>query len=254
MNILSYNLECPFLGVNSYDDRLDLIVDKILMNNITLILLQELFVFSFFGLRLFEKVDYMEDKLRKGGYKYFIRASENWIFQNSGLFVASKYPILQVGEIYFPQHEREEFFTKKGALIFKIKGFDITFVNTHLHCMRSDRYNEIRKEQLQQIKDELIKYNITQDIIIGGDLNIDGRSKNEVNMLNNILNLFNNSQDIFSYYKEIPITSPPNSRLDYIVYYGKKNKIINGRLFNANTIDKIVSDHIGIIGLLLPTA
>lgn len=253
MNILSYNTECPFFGVNSYNDRLDLIIDKILMNNITILLLQELFICSFMGIRLFAKVDYMENRLRDGGYGYFMRASDNWIFQNSGLFVASKYPIMHISEIYFPQHEREEFFTRKGALIFQVEGYDITFVNTHLHCMhQNDKYDKIRMEQLQQIKDELIRHNITQEIIIGGDMNIDGKEENEKYMVNKLINLFKNGQDIFDNYSEIPVTSPPNSRLDYIVYYGKKNKIINGKLFNANTLDKIVSDHIGVIGLLVP--
>lgn len=253
MNVLSYNTECPFLGVGSYDDRLNIIVDKVLLNNITLLLFQELFVFSFLGAKLFTKVDYMEDKLRDGGYNYFIRGSDNWIFQNNGLFVASKYPINKISEIYFPQHEGEEFFTKKGALIFQIKGYDVTFVNTHLHCMhQTDKYNQIRIEQLNQIKDELKRHNITQEILVGGDMNIDGRSTKEDFMVKKMINLFDNGQDIFENNEDIPITSPPDSRLDYIIYYGKKNKIINGELFNANTINTIVSDHIGVIGLLVP--
>ena len=250
MEILSYNVECPFFGVTSYEDRLDMIIDKIMLNNITLILLQEVFICSFLGIQLFSKVGYVEGKLREGGYEYFWGASDNWIFQNSGLFIASKYPIIPITEIHFPHHEGEEFFTQKGALIFKVKGFDITFVNTHLHCMhQSSKYDEIRKEQLLQIKDVLKGRNITKNILIAGDMNIDQKSKKEKFMVDFLIGLFENGKDIFN--NNIPITSPPNSRLDYMIYYGRKYYFINEKLFNANSLDKIVSDHIGIVGKIV---
>jgi len=246
MEILSYNIQCPFFGINSYNDRLDIIINNILLNNITVILFQEVFICSFLWMRLFGKVDYVEGKLREGGYGYFWGADDNWIFQNSGLFIASKLPIHPIAELHFPQHEGEEFFTRKGALIFMIN--DIIFVNTHLHCMhQSPKYDKIRMEQLGQIKDFLLERNITKNILLAGDMNLDERNNNETHMVDYLINLFENGKDVFDDYWEKPITSPPDSRLDYIIYYGMKYRFINGRLFNANTLDKIVSDHIGIV-------
>ena len=248
MNLLSYNLECPFFGIGRYEERIDTFIETLVVQNFTILLLQEIFTFSVIGLDIFSKSSYIENKLQNIGYNHFLKSSPNWIFQNSGLFIASKIPIFQIDEITYPHHEREEYFTRKGAIIFR-KG-DITFVNTHLHCMNQlPKFSLIRRQQLLQIKETLLKHNITKNIVLAGDLNIDCRDKTELDDYNFLINLFPNGKDVLK--PPFLVTSPPDGRLDYIIYYGKNYSFISSGILDANG-KIVVSDHLGIFGVLFP--
>jgi endonuclease/exonuclease/phosphatase family metal-dependent hydrolase len=242
MDILTYNIYCPFLGPSSYDERIDKIVSDILEYNLTVVFLQEVFIFSLFGYKIFGKDNLLEEKLRNIGFNYFLKSSEVYFFQNPGLFVASKYPIRLVNEVIYPQKKCREMFTTKGALIFQIdneKWKNITWVNTHLHCM--SEYDDIRMEQLNQIKQQLELKNINNDIFLIGDLNID--SINQQKYYLQIMSLFENGIDVYKNEHYHPVTSPPDERLDYIIYYGKNIEFIGNKLVISDA-----SDHYGVIG------
>jgi len=53
MEIITYNVQSPFLGISNYEERLDLIINKIAQYNATIILFQEVFIMSLFTMKIF---------------------------------------------------------------------------------------------------------------------------------------------------------------------------------------------------------
>jgi endonuclease/exonuclease/phosphatase family metal-dependent hydrolase len=248
MEIITYNVQSPFLGISNYEERLDLIINKIAQYNATIILFQEVFIMSLFTMKIFSKDNYIKSSLQNIGYSYFAQSTSTANMQNSGLFIAGHYPIEIIDEIAYPQHEEDERFTTKGAIIFRIDHPEynkLTIINTHLHCMNYiDEYSQIRMEQLQQIKDTLIKHNIFDNIVICGDLNIDSINEPTYKYYEKLMELFPDGKDSFA--PPFPITNPPDARIDYIVYYGKDFEFDNTRIVNANSDSLEASDHLGI--------
>jgi len=234
MEIITYNVQSPFLGISNYEERLDLIINKIAQYNATIILFQEVFIMSLFTMKIFSKDNYIKSSLQNIGYSYFAQSTSTANMQNSGLFIAGHYPI--------------ERFTTKGAIIFRIDHPEynkLTIINTHLHCMNYiDEYSQIRMEQLQQIKDTLIKHNIFDNIVICGDLNIDSINEPTYKYYEKLMELFPDGKDSFA--PPFPITNPPDARIDYIVYYGKDFEFDNTLIVNANSDSLEASDHLGI--------
>jgi endonuclease/exonuclease/phosphatase family metal-dependent hydrolase len=229
MEIITYNIQCPFLGISNYEERLDLIINKIAQYNATIILFQEVFIMSLFTMKIFSKDNYIKTRLQNIGYSYFAQSTSTTNMQNSGLFIAGHYPIEVIDEIAYPQHEEDERFTTKGAIIFRIDHpvyKRLTIINTHLHCMNYiDEYSLIRMKQLQQIKDTLIKHNVFDNIVICGDLNIDSINEPTYKYYEKLMELFPDGKDSFA--PPFPITNPPDARIDYIVYYGKEFEFDN---------------------------
>ena len=60
MEIITYNIQSPFLGISNYEERLDLIINKIALYNATVILFQEVFIMSLFTMKIFSKDNYIE--------------------------------------------------------------------------------------------------------------------------------------------------------------------------------------------------
>jgi endonuclease/exonuclease/phosphatase family metal-dependent hydrolase len=100
-------------------------------------------------------------------------------------------------------------------------------------------------EQLHQIKDTLIKYNIFDNILLCGDLNIDSINQTTYKYYEKLLELFPNGKDSFA--QPFPITNPPDARIDYIVYYGNEFEFHNTQIVNSNSDSLEASDHLGII-------
>jgi endonuclease/exonuclease/phosphatase family metal-dependent hydrolase len=252
MEIITYNVQSPFLGISNYEERLDLIINRIALYNATIILFQEVFIMSIFTMKIFSKDNYIKTRLQKLGYSHFAQSTSTTNMQNAGLFIAGHYPIEVIDEIEYPQREADERFTTKGAIIFRIGAPEykrLTIINTHLHCMNYiDEYSRIRMEQLQQIKDTLIKHNIFDNIVICGDLNIDSINKNTYKYYEKLMELFPDGKDSFA--PPFPITNPPDARIDYIVYYGRDFEFDNTLIVNANSDSLEVSDHFGIKTLL----
>ena len=248
MDIITYNIQSPFLGISNYEKRLDLIINKIALYNATIVLFQEVFIMSLFTMRIFSKDNYIKTRLEKLGYSYFTQSKSTVNMQNAGLFIAGHYPIEVIDEIAYPQREADERFTTKGAIIFRIYHPEykrLTIINTHLHCMNYiDEYSQIRMQQLQQIKYTLIKHNIFDNIIICGDLNIDSINKTTYKYYEKLMELFPNGKDSFA--QPFPITNPPDARIDYIIYYGQDFEFDNTQIVNANSGNLEASDHLGI--------
>lgn len=59
MEIITYNIQCPFLGISNYEERLDLIAQY----NATIILFQEVFIMSLFTMKIFSKDNYIKTHL-----------------------------------------------------------------------------------------------------------------------------------------------------------------------------------------------
>jgi endonuclease/exonuclease/phosphatase family metal-dependent hydrolase len=248
MEIITYNVQSPFLGISNYDERLDLIINKISLYNATIVLFQEVFIMSIFTMKIFSKDNYIKTCLQSLGYSYFTQSKSTTNMQNAGLFIAGHYPIKVIDEITYPQSEADERFTTKGAIIFQIdhpKYKRLTIINTHLHCMNYiDEYSHIRMQQLQQIKDTLIKHNIFDNIVICGDLNIDSINETTYKYYEKLMELFPDGKDSFA--PPFPITNPPDARIDYIVYYGRDFEFDNTQIVNANSDSLEASDHLGI--------
>jgi len=106
-------------------------------------------------------------------------------------------------------------------------------------------------QQLQQIKDTLIKHNVFDNIVICGDLNIDSIDQTTYKYYKKLIELFPNGKDSFTH--PFPITNPPDARIDYIVYYGKEFEFHNTQIVDANRYKSHsdlysleASDHLGI--------
>ena len=252
LNVITYNLFTPFLGSHYQNERLDIFTNNVINIDVELLLLQEIFIFSFLGFKTYGHENYLENKL-KPHFPYILHSSPTFIFQNPGLFIASKYPIYLIDEIFFNDHERQEYFTTKGALIFNItkNNHNLTVINTHLHCQNNlPKYSLIRRTQLRVIKESLERNNIYNNFLLAGDLNIDCKDPKEKKDYYFIKELFNTTmKDVFDNELIIPTTSIPNSRLDYLLYFGDKYSI-SGKVIDLSSDKVLISDHFGVYGSL----
>jgi endonuclease/exonuclease/phosphatase family metal-dependent hydrolase len=253
MKILTQNIWTPLVGSENDIMRIDTFASAV--TNYDVIMVQEVFIFTMFCLRLWGHDLYLETKLRENGFQYFLKGKKASWMQNNGLFVASKYPLELISELNFPDREDDEMFTRKGALIFKIKESefrkDPVFINTHLHCGDGNPlYEKIRFNQLMQISKELYAKNITSDIILGGDLNINGLSGNRSNEreYRNLVGIYGTMHDplrLTDY-----VTCPPDARLDYLLlinndylWFENPNVVILGQ---SDDLPNGISDHYGV--------
>jgi endonuclease/exonuclease/phosphatase family metal-dependent hydrolase len=103
--------------------------------------------------------------------------------QDSGLFIASKYPMEVLGQVIFKDCAKSDCFASKSAIIVEMtfpNEKKIQMINTHLQAWNEPETFAIRKKQLLQIKEMMAvhaKPGIPQ--ILVGDLNIDGKIEPE---------------------------------------------------------------------------
>ena len=92
-------------------------------------------------------------------------------FINSGLFIASRYQIENIKGINFRDCDVFDCLSKKAAIRFSIqeKGYKYNLIVTHLQDATFDLTGTVRKNQLKQIKNDLVED--STDAILG-DLNI----------------------------------------------------------------------------------
>ena len=94
---------------------------------------------------------------------------------NNGLWLLSKHPIVARDSIYFLSAAHSDKMAQKGALFARInkdgKQYDV--IGTHVQAQEGELYTQIRNEQFQQIRQELIDKHHIRGIalFIAGDLN-----------------------------------------------------------------------------------
>ena len=104
---------------------------------------------------------------------------------DSGLMVASKHPMEVLDQVIFDKCTVTDCASSKSAILVEITlpvGKKVQLVNTHLQAWDKPEAIEVRKSQLQQIKDMLKAHSrpgIPQLLV--GDLNIDGKITTEFN-------------------------------------------------------------------------
>jgi endonuclease/exonuclease/phosphatase family metal-dependent hydrolase len=104
-------------------------------------------------------------------------------FLDSGLMIASKYPVKILDQVVFEDCVFSDCFASKSAIIIEVTLPDnkkIQMLNTHLQAWNEPKAVAVRKRQLLQIK-TMMKANAeigTAQILVG-DLNIDGKDDPE---------------------------------------------------------------------------
>jgi endonuclease/exonuclease/phosphatase family metal-dependent hydrolase len=103
--------------------------------------------------------------------------------QDSGLFIASKYPMEVLDQVIFKDCAKSDCFASKSAIMVEITFANekkIQMINTHLQAWNEPETFAVRKKQLRQIK-EMMAVHLRPGIpqILVGDLNIDGKVEPE---------------------------------------------------------------------------
>lgn len=103
--------------------------------------------------------------------------------QDSGLFIASKFPMQVLDQVIFKDCAKSDCFASKSAIIVEITLSNekkVQMINTHLQAWNEAETFAVRKKQLQQIK-EMMAVHLRPGIpqILVGDLNIDGKVEPE---------------------------------------------------------------------------
>ncbi len=172
LSILSWNtfLIPPPFNITKQDERADLMAKKLLAINHDIIFFQEAFLDS--------KREHIINDL-KPEYPYSAAPEKGTgliQFQDSGLFIVSKYPMKVLEQVIFEDCSGSDCFASKSAIIVEISLPDnnkLQMIDTHLQGW--DEVN-IRQKQLLQIK-MMMKRNAQFGIaqVLVGDLNIDGK-------------------------------------------------------------------------------
>ena len=108
-------------------------------------------------------------------YQYGPANKNNLPFRtNSGLWVVSKIPLMELGEIQFSRCKGFDMVARKGAVLFQgtFEGARFQLLTTHL---QADHSHELRVKQCDEIRDHLLNKYYCADIpqLICGDFNID---------------------------------------------------------------------------------
>ncbi len=178
--------------IEPWQNRVNQVAKTILEENADIVCLQEVYDYN--------SAVALTDFLKAGGYKYFYYdIGKKSLKVNSGLFVASKYPVKNA---HFTSHKNskndlESFFVNKGFFDFEIwTGRQKTahiFV-THLQHSTNDLNppkidQKIRKEQLKAILTEIEKDKDTPVLLVG-DFNMtpeEYKSLEEISQFQNFL-------------------------------------------------------------------
>tara|TARA_Y100000389_G_scaffold92630_1_gene89396 strand:+ start:463 stop:1332 length:870 start_codon:yes stop_codon:yes gene_type:complete len=158
--------------------------------------------------------------------------------EHSGLLIISKYPIILSDFEIYDKSNFTCLMTNKGIqyVTIKVNNDYISLINTHLQSS-FNRYNlqyqNTTINQINFIKDYLIKYNIKNCLIIG-----------DFNLKEEYMDLFlhDNSEFKVPYnYKNLVSLAKENELLDYFVFY---NDIFQDKKINFKICNNIYySDH-----------
>lgn len=155
------------------NERTSFIVDHIAKSDYDVVFLQEAFMGSFHR-KLRQKTSDVFP------FQYYLgkKLISPTIF-GSGVYVLSKYPIVETKRTYFKNCAVADCFASKGALFVTIQlpsGKKINFISTHMQAGQFPKRSRIRMKQLHQIRELIDQHHADEiPIVLLGDMNIDAK-------------------------------------------------------------------------------
>jgi len=178
LQILTWNVQMlPRMGSmfsssfrKMQSERTEWIIEHIENSDYDIILLQECFDNRF--------IDAAQDRLANKYPHSILPDRPHWYKLSNGLMILSKYRLEKKENIVFKKLSQADIFAAKGAVLAKvhIDTQSLYIINTHLQAdYESNRYQDLRRAQLQHIKKELIEPHIDSNakLLVAGDLNIE---------------------------------------------------------------------------------
>lgn len=171
LKILSWNIYMlPYLSMlNNNENRAKAIAEKLNETDYQIIVFQEAFTSK--SRRLLSK-KLMKSYPFQYGPANKLRLPS--LFTNSGLWVVSKIPLTELGQIRFSVSYGFDMIARKGAVLFggEHRGKKFQILTTHLQADGSDM---LREMQCNEIKEKLLNryYKDSVPQLICGDFNID---------------------------------------------------------------------------------
>lgn len=178
LQILTWNVQMlPRMGSmfsssfrKMQSERTEWIIEHIENSDYDIILLQECFDNRF--------IDAAQDRLANKYPHSILPDRPHWYKLSNGLMILSKYRLEKKENIVFKKLSQADIFAAKGAVLAKvyIDTQSLYIINTHLQAdYESNRYQDLRRTQLQHIKKKLIEPHIDSNakLLVAGDLNIE---------------------------------------------------------------------------------
>ncbi len=152
-------LPVPLGGMRPPNKRVDALAKKIKKLDPDVLVMQEV---------AFDPAIKLHKKLKKNYPHFFTRIGPNPPLMESGLFIASKYKILNAGFIPFP----DQVGIKRGAFWFET--LDRAFITTHMEFGDTPEGRKKRKAQFDLIKEQIQELQIMgKTCFLLGDFNLD---------------------------------------------------------------------------------
>jgi len=170
LKILSWNIYMlPYLSLFNHNaGRARAIADRLEHTDYNIIVFQEAFSSkcrNILARQLAEEYPFQYGPANKNHWPFI---------SSSGLWVVSKFPLVQIGSITFSNSSGLDMLARKGAVLFQgdFQGAKFQLLTTHLQAYNSQH---IREKQCTEIKEHLLNQYFNPDIpqLICGDFNID---------------------------------------------------------------------------------
>lgn len=167
-------------------ERTDEIAKELLKGQYDIIFLQEAFI-----------EDFRKKILQTIGsiypYTHYLGIEKFYQLAGSGVFILSKYPYKLLKNIHYHQCLGADCFSAKGASLIELahpSGLKLQMAATHMQAGRNPENQEVRRTQLQQIKNLFRQFKspgVPQLLV--GDLNVDAFNKVEFNQMTSLLQM-----------------------------------------------------------------
>jgi endonuclease/exonuclease/phosphatase family metal-dependent hydrolase len=230
VRVLQQNCWTPLFGAGpEKEQRMEALVEAAVDYDV--LLLQEVFNTWVGGFRVMGYGGWLEDKLRAAGFSHFVSPSPTMLtIQDSGLLIASRFPLRDVFEIVYENWTWPgEAWTSKGALgaSVQVPGAPLmAVVVTHLNAWDGPRQQAARHAQMLQMKEQLDQHTRWSDVLIAGDMNVDGLASGKLNpeyasMIVTLQPVLDPANDTtFSTWPSngLPSGGYPEARYDYILH------------------------------------
>ncbi len=170
--------------------------------------------------------NYLKKTSKSHPYFYKSKNAKGLFKNNGGLLILSKFPIIQKKQIIFKSATGFDHLVQKGALFVRLKVSTDHFIDvvlTHMQAHKKNKHIKVRKNQLREISQLIQENNKKNPLILMGDFNIVGDSKE----YQSFKSIFPEYTDLYRYhYNDEGYTYDSNSnplafgnvrlRLDYI--------------------------------------